>query len=199
MLQIDDTIVSLAIIENKFSCDLKACKGSCCRYGDSGAPLTAEEAAILERIWPRLLPFLRPEGNRAIEAHGTSMTDIEGELVTPLINNEECAFAVMDDGVFRCGIEIAYNAGAIDFRKPLSCHLFPVRIKQYRDFKAVNYEEWPICRPGVAAGVNQNSSLWEYLREPLVRAFGEEWYDKLRWAAQEYNKKESHGKNKKLH
>ena len=188
MLQIDDTIVSLAIIEKKFSCDLKACKGSCCRYGDTGAPLTAEEAATLERIWPELWPFLRPEGIREIEKQGTSIKDIEGELVTPLINNEECAFTVMDDGVFRCGIEIAYHAGAIDFRKPLSCHLFPVRVKQYRDFRAVNYEEWAICRPGVAEGLKKDSSLWTYLREPLVRAFGEDWYDKLQWAAHEYKK-----------
>jgi hypothetical protein len=188
MLQIEDTIISLALIEKKFSCDLKACKGSCCRYGDTGAPLTDEEAATLERIWPELWPFLRLEGIRAIEMQGTSLRDIEGELVTPLVNNEECAFTVMEDGIFRCGIEIAFKAGAVGFRKPLSCHLFPVRVKQYRDFKAVNYEDWPICRPGTAAGVKQNSTLRAYLREPLIRAFGEEWYDKLQWAANEYNK-----------
>jgi hypothetical protein len=188
MLQIDKTIISLALIEKKFLCDLKACKGSCCHYGDTGAPLTDEEAATLERIWPELLPFLRPEGIRAIKAQGTSMRDIEGELVTPLINNEECAYTVMEDDIFKCGIETAFTAGAVGFRKPLSCHLFPVRVKQYSDFKGVNYEEWPICRPGVAAGIKQNSPLWSYLREPLVRAFGEEWYDKLQWAANEYNK-----------
>jgi hypothetical protein len=188
MLQIDETIISLALIEKKFSCDLKACKGSCCRYGDTGAPLTDEEAATLERIWPELWPFLRPEGIRAIEVQGTSLRDTEGELVTPLINNEECAYTVMEDDIFKCGIETAFTAGAVGFRKPLSCHLFPVRVKQYRDFKGVNYEEWPICRPGVAAGVKQNSPLWSYLREPLVRAFGEEWYDKLQWSANEYNK-----------
>ncbi|MGB8359526.1 MAG: DUF3109 family protein [Bacteroidales bacterium] len=188
MLQIDDTIVSLSIIEKKFSCDLKACKGSCCRYGDTGAPLTAEEAATLERIWPELWPFLRPEGIRAIEAQGTSLADIEGELVTPLVNNEECAFTLIEDGIFKCGIETAFNAGAVGFRKPLSCHLFPVRVKQYSSFKAVNYEEWAICRPGVTAGVKHNSPLWTYLREPLVRAFGDEWYDKLQWSAEEYSR-----------
>ncbi len=101
MLQIDDTIVSLALIEKKFSCDLAACKGSCCRYGDTGAPLTALEAAELERIRPALLPFLRPEGIRAIEKLGTSVTDIEGELVTPLISNEECAYTIMEDDVYK--------------------------------------------------------------------------------------------------
>jgi hypothetical protein len=188
MLQIDDTIVSLALLEKKFSCDLQACKGSCCRYGDTGAPLTAEEAATLERIWPDLWPYLRPEGIRAAEAQGTSLADIEGELVTPLVNNEECAYTVIEDGIYKCGIEMAFIAGAVDFRKPLSCHLFPVRVKQYSSFRAVNYEEWAICRPGVAAGVKKNSPLWDYLKDPLVRAFGEEWYDKLKWSAEEYGK-----------
>jgi hypothetical protein len=128
------------------SCDLAACKGSCCRYGDTGAPLTAEEAAELERIRPALLPWLRPEGIRAIEKLGTSVTDIEGELVTPLISNEECAYTIMEDDVYKCGIETAFNAGAVNFRKPLSCHLFPVRVKQYSSFRAVNYEEWSICK-----------------------------------------------------
>lgn len=193
MLQIDDTIVSLALIEKKFSCDLAACKGSCCRYGDTGAPLTASEAAELERIRPAVLPFLRPEGIRALEKLGTSVTDMEGELVTPLINNEECAYAVMEEDVYKCGIEIAYNAGAVDFRKPLSCHLFPVRVKQYSSFRAVNYEEWSICKPGVACGVKENTDLFRFLREPLMRAFGEEWYDKLEWAAGEYNKQKDNG------
>ncbi len=188
MLQIDDTIVSLALIEKKFSCDLSVCKGSCCRYGDTGAPLTAEEAETLGRIKPLLLPFLRQEGIAAIESAGTSMKDIEGELVTPLINNEECAYTVMDGDVYKCGIETAFNAGAVDFRKPLSCHLFPVRVKQYRDFRAVNYEEWPICKPGVTAGEEQDTELCIFLSEPLERAFGKEWYAKLLWAAGEYGK-----------
>lgn len=188
MLQIEDTIVSLALIEKKFSCDLVSCKGSCCRYGDSGAPLTAEEAATLNSILPELRPYLRGEGLSEIEMRGTSITDIEGELVTPLINNEECAYTVIEYGIFKCAIEIAYHAGAVKFRKPLSCHLFPVRVKQYRDFRAVNYEEWPICLPAVAAGEKHNSHLWVYLREPLVRAFGEEWYNRLLFAATEYDK-----------
>lgn len=188
MLQIDDTIVSLALIEKRFSCDLSVCKGSCCRYGDTGAPLTPEEASILDRIWPEIIPFLRPEGIRAIEKAGTSMTDIEGDLVTPLISNRECAYTIMEGDVYKCGIEMAFNAGAVDFRKPLSCHLFPVRIKSYRNFRAVNYEEWAICRPGKAAGVKNNIDLFVFLHDPLVRAFGQEWYNQLLWAAGEYGK-----------
>jgi len=195
MLQIDDTIVSLALIEKRFLCDLSACKGSCCRYGDTGAPLTAEEASLLDRIWPDLWPFLRPEGIRAIEKNGTSVTDIEGELVTPLINNEECAYTIMDGDIYKCGIEAAFDAGAVSFRKPVSCHLFPVRIKQYRNFRAVNYEEWSICKPGVACGRKENMELFIFLREPLIRAFGQEWYDKLQWAAGEYVKYNDNGKH----
>ncbi|MDF1560629.1 MAG: DUF3109 family protein [Bacteroidales bacterium] len=195
MLQIDDTIVSLALIEKEFSCDLTACKGNCCRYGDTGAPLMPEEAATLERIGPELRPYLRPEGIRAIDKLGTSIKDLEGEDVTPLINNEECAYTVMEGDIFRCGIEMAFIAGAVDFRKPLSCHLFPVRVKQYRDFRAVNYEEWSICRPGVVAGTGKGIKLYAFLKEPLVRSFGEEWYDKLQWSANEYAKKNNHGSN----
>lgn len=195
MLQIDDTIVSLALIEKRFLCDLPACKGSCCRYGDTGAPLTSEEAAIMERIWPQVRPYLRPEGISAIENQGTNITDREGELVTPLINNEECAYTVMEDDIFKCGIETAFNAGAVSFRKPLSCHLFPVRVKQYRDFRAVNYEEWAICTPGVACGAKQNMKVYLFLREPLIRAFGEEWYNRLHWAAGEYHNYNDHGKH----
>jgi len=116
------------------------------------------------------------------------MKDIEGELVTPLINNEECAYTVMEGDVFKCGIEMAFNAGAVDFRKPLSCHLFPVRIKNYRDFRAVNYEKWQLCRPGVALGAKNNIELCIFLRDPLIRALGQEWYNKLLWAAGEYGK-----------
>ena len=195
MLQIDDTIVSLALIEKKFVCDLAACKGSCCRYGDTGAPLTAEEASALERIWPDLWPWLRPEGIRAIEKQGTSITDFDGELVTPLISNEECAYTIMDDDVYKCGIEAAFNAGAVDFRKPVSCHLFPVRVKSYNTFRAVNYEEWFICKSGVACGAKQNTELYLFLREPLIRAFGEEWYNRLHWAAGEYHKYNDNGKH----
>ena len=188
MLQIDDTIVSLSLIEKEFACDLEACKGSCCRYGDSGAPLAEEEGAILERILPDIRPFMREEGYRAIIGEGSFVTDIEGDCVTPLIDNAECAYTVIEDGIFKCAIEKAWHAGAVSFRKPLSCHLFPVRVKSYRNFRAVNYEEWPICRPALAAGRRDGTGLWVSLKDPLVRAFGVEWYDKLLFAATEYNK-----------
>jgi hypothetical protein len=188
MFQIDDTIVSLSVVEQKFICDLKACKGNCCRYGDSGAPLLPEEAEKLIKIWPDIRPFMRPEGIAVVENHGITVSDVEGDTVTPLIENEECAFTTLQDGVFGCAIEKAFSAGKTDFRKPLSCHLFPVRVKNYTDFKAVNYEEWPICKPAVEAGQRENVDLFKFLKDPLIRAFGNEWYKKLQFAAKEYAK-----------
>ena len=147
MLRINNTIFSLDILEKKFKCDLTQCMGNCCRYGDSGAPLSVEETLILDEIWEEVKPFLRPEGVAAIEGKGKSVKDFENENVTPLIGNEECAYTILNDNIFMCGIEQAWFAGKISFRKPLSCHLFPVRIKCYPDFKAVNYEELAICSP----------------------------------------------------
>jgi len=188
MFQIDDTIVSATLLETMFACDLSACHGCCCHYGDAGAPLTDEEAITLERILPELKPFLREDGIKAIEEKGSSVTDREGETVTPLIGNEECAYTIIENGIFRCGIEKAFIDRVISFRKPLSCHLFPVRVKKFSDFRAVNYEEWPICRPAVAAGGRDGIDLHIFLKEPLIRAFGNEWYNKLLFAAKEYKK-----------
>jgi len=183
VLRINDIIFSLDILEKKFRCDLPRCLGSCCRYGDAGAPLTDEEVKILKEIWPEIKPFLRPEGILVIENEGTSVTDFEKEKVTPLINNEECAYTLLDGNIFLCGIEKAWTEGAISFRKPVSCHLFPVRIKQYRDFKAVNYQEISICRPGRECGDGEGVYLYEFLKEPLIRALGEEVYHDLCIAA----------------
>jgi len=188
MFQIDDTIVSFSVVEANFACDLRACKGCCCRYGDSGAPLQPEEVIILEKSFPVIMHYMRPEGITAVHEKGTSVKDIEGDTVTPLIGNEECAYTTLEDGVFRCAIEKAFNAREIKLRKPVSCHLFPVRVKNFTDFRAVNYEEWPICRPAVIAGNRDKTKLYMFLKEPLVRVFGREWYKKLHVAAKEYEK-----------
>ncbi len=188
MLRINDIVFSLDILEKKFRCDLPRCLGSCCRYGDSGAPLTDEEVNILKDIWPKVKPYLRDEGIHVIENEGTSVTDFENERVTPLINNEECAYTVIDNNIFMCGIEKAWTDGEITFQKPLSCHLFPVRIKQYKDFKAVNYQEISICLPGRECGSGEGVYLYEFLREPLIRALGEEVYNDLCIAALELSR-----------
>jgi hypothetical protein len=179
MLRIDDTIFSFDILEKKFRCNLQACHGNCCRYGDSGAPLSLYETQILDEIWPDVRPFLRDEGIAAIEEQGKSVTDFENESVTPLIGNEECAYTIFNENTLQCGIEKAWYEKKISFRKPVSCHLFPVRIKKYSDFKTVNFEELAICSPARLTGKEDGVYLYEFLKEPLIRAFGEEMYNDL--------------------
>jgi Protein of unknown function (DUF3109) len=183
MLRINNTIFSFDILEKKFICDLPKCLGNCCRYGDSGAPLTADEAKILEEIFEKVKPYLRPEGIASINSLGTSVTDFENEKVTPLIDNEECAYTNKDGNIFLCGIEQAWADGKISFRKPLSCHLFPVRIRRYSDFIAVNYEELAICLPARVQGKRKNVYVYQFLKEPLTRALGEDLYNELCIAA----------------
>jgi hypothetical protein len=185
MLRINDTIFSFDILEKKFVCDLSTCNGNCCRYGDSGAPLSNTEAIILNEIWPLLKPYLRQEGINAIEREGASMVDFQNELVTPLIGNEECAYTVMDGTIFKCGIENAWKDGKISFRKPISCHLFPIRIKHFSSFKGVNYEELSICNCARQKGSKEGIFVYEFLKEPLIRAVGIETYDELCIAATE--------------
>jgi hypothetical protein len=188
MLRINNTIFSFDLLEKKLICHLPKCFGNCCRYGDSGAPLTADEANILEDILDKVKPYLRPEGIAAINEKGTSVTDFENEKVTPLIGNEECAYTNKDDNIFLCGIEKAWTDGKISFKKPLSCHLFPVRIKQYSDFRAVNYEELAICKPALVEGNRKGVYVYQFLKEPLIRALGEELYNELCIAAIELRK-----------
>jgi hypothetical protein len=188
MLRINNTIFSFDILEKKFICNLPKCLGNCCRYGDSGAPLTTDEADILEEILDKVIPYLRPEGIAAINEKGTSVTDFENDKVTPLIGNGECAYTNKDGNIFLCAIEQAWSEGKISFRKPLSCHLFPVRIKQYSDFRAVNYEDLAICSPARIEGNRKGVYVYMFLKESLIRALGEELYNELCIAAVELRK-----------
>lgn len=192
MLQIDNTIISRDIFEKKFKCDLTKCKGNCCVYGDSGAPLEKEEIKILEEIYPKVKPFLRPEGIRAIEEIGTSMVDSDGDDVTPLINKNECAYTVIESGIYFCGIEKAYLKKKIKFQKPISCHIFPIRTKDYQDFTAVNYEKWDICKDAVKLGNEENVEVVDFLKRPLIRKFGKIWYKDLKIASKELKKSNNH-------
>ena len=191
MLRIDDTIFSFDILEKKFRCDLPSCLGNCCRYGDSGAPLSNEEVHILESVYPLVKPFMRPEGIAAVQEKGTSVKDFENDNVTPLVGNEECAYTIVGGGIFKCAIEQAFEQGRIKFRKPVSCHLFPARIKYYSDFRAVNYQELPICSSAREKGINDGVYVYEFLKEPLIRALGEAMYTELCIAAEELRKQRS--------
>jgi hypothetical protein len=189
MLRIDNHIFSLDLLEKKFICDLPECLGNCCRYGDSGAPLTPDEVKILNDIQADLEPYLRHAGKKTIDESGTSERDIEGEMVTPLIDGAECAYTIIEDGnIFKCAIEKAWSDGRITFRKPISCNLFPVRMKKFVTFTAVNYEELPICMAARERGRKEDVCAYEFLREPLIRALGEEMYDQLCIAALELRK-----------
>jgi len=183
MLRIKDIIFSLDIIEEKFCCDLQHCRGVCCRYGDSGAPLTEGEVGILENIWKDVKPFLRKEGKSVIIRQGTSIIDSDGDRVTPLIDNLDCAYSVISGDIIKCGLERAWSEGKTNFRKPLSCHLFPVRLKEFPGFTAVNYQMLSVCSGGRDKGMRDGTYLYEFLKEPLIRAFGEEVYNELFQAA----------------
>ena len=185
MLRIDDTIFSFDILEKKFRCNLPECLGNCCRYGDSGAPLSDAEVKILDDIWPDVKSFLRPEGIEAIMEKGRSVRDFENDWVTPLIGDAECAYTIIKDGIYMCGIELAWSDSRISFRKPLSCHLFPARIKYYSNFRAVNYQEISICSPALKTGQAEGIYVYEFLKEPLIRALGKDLYNELCIAAVE--------------
>jgi len=191
MIRIGDTIFSFDILEKKFKCDLPKCLGTCCRYGDSGAPLLADEVRILQEIWPSVRKYLRPEGVKAIDAQGTSITDRDNDRVTPLINDEECAYTIMNGNTYMCGIEMAWSEKTVTFQKPLSCHLFPVRMKKFPEFTAVNYEEIAICSPARDLGNSEGQYVYEFLKIPLMRALGEKTYNELCIAARELRKKKA--------
>ncbi|MDP4222185.1 MAG: DUF3109 family protein [Bacteroidota bacterium] len=189
MLRIGNTIFSDDILEKKFKCNLQKCLGNCCRYGDSGAPLSAEEADIIDDIFPVIKPFLRSEGIDAIGEQGTSTRDFENDIVTPLVGNAECAYAIIKDNIFMCGIEKAFLDGRISFQKPVSCHLFPARIKKFRGFAAVNYQELSICYSALECGGDDGVYVYEFLKAPFIRVLGEETYRELCIAAEELRRR----------
>lgn len=180
MIQIDNTIVSDELRTRKFVCNLKACKGICCVEGDAGAPLEDKEVEFLQNNLEQIKPYMNENGKEAIAVQGVSVLDAEGEKVTPLVNSAECAFVVFDEnGVAKCAIENANADGKIDFKKPISCHLYPVRINKYPSFTAVNYHEWDICVDACTLGEELGVKVYEFLKEPLIRYFGEKWYEQL--------------------
>ncbi|WP_179009177.1 DUF3109 family protein [Winogradskyella forsetii] len=180
MFQLGKTIVSEDIIEKDFVCNLSACKGACCIDGDAGAPLDKEEAQILEDIYPKVRPFLRKDGIAAIEKQGTSITTDFGDLETPLINGADCAYVIFDKKkTALCGIEEAYNQGEISWKKPVSCHLYPIRVKEYTEFSGVNYDKWEICDDACALGKELQVPVYKFVKEALIRKFGEDWYAEL--------------------
>lgn len=190
MIQIDDKLMSDDVIERKFVCDLKKCKGECCVSGDSGAPLKFAETQLLDKLFPIFKEYMRPEGIKAVQENGAYYEDQEGEFVTMLVDNNECAYVVFDkDKIAWCAIERAFNDGKIDFRKPASCFLYPIRIKHFTELTAVNFDEWDICKSALKLGKKTGVEVYKFLKTPLSEEFGSQWYEKLCYYAENEHKK----------
>ena len=193
MIEIDNTIVSLDVIEKQFCCNVSLCKGACCVEGDSGAPLENDEVLAIEDAIESISKFLSNKAKELIITDGVAMIDSDGDLVTPLNDNRECVFTVFNKGVAECAIEKSWENKECSLQKPVSCHLYPIRLKQYDKFTAVNYHPWDICKPALNFGKKEGLFLYKFAKPALIRKFGTEWYDQLCLAA-EYvfkNKKES--------
>ncbi|RVU26476.1 DUF3109 family protein [Sandaracinomonas limnophila] len=180
MYLIDDTVITSDISQEFFVCDLSKCKGACCIEGDLGAPLEEEELEIIDRIQADIEPYLSEIGKEEIKKQGTWVRDEDGDYSTPIIKGRECVYAIYDDkGYLKCAIEQAYLDGKVDFQKPISCHLYPIRVSKLAEFKAVNYERWSICSDACSHGKSLGVPLYKFLKTPLIRKFGEKWYEEL--------------------
>jgi uncharacterized protein YifE (UPF0438 family) len=184
VVQIEDKIVSLDVFEKQFCCDLSVCKGACCVAGDSGAPLEADEILAIEDALPSISKLLTDKSKEVIKNSGVAIVDLDGDLVTPLINNKECVFVIFNNGIAECAIEKSWEKGECIIQKPVSCHLYPIRLTKYNKFTAVNFHEWNICKPALINGKKSGMPLSEFAKDSLIRKFGKEWYRQLNIAAE---------------
>lgn len=185
LIELDDKIISTQIFDKKFVCDLNSCKGACCVEGDAGAPLTWEEVEIIQENLEKIKPFMRQEGIEIIAKSDVFYLDEEDQPVTSLVNQKECVFVQFENGIAKCSIEQAHKEGSLSFKKPISCHLYPIRLKKFNEYTAMNYEEWDVCKPACSCGEELNIPVFKFLKEPLIRAFGEEFYSELEQVSKE--------------
>lgn len=180
MIIIDNTILSDDIRDHHFVCDLIKCKGACCVEGDLGAPLDKEELVQIEASLPIVREYLTKEGLDVIDKIGISEEDEDGDITTTTIQGKECVFAIRDNqNILKCGIEQAWAEGKSKFRKPISCHLYPIRITKYNQYDALNYDRWSICSPACEKGEQLQVPIYKFLKEPLIKKYGQEWYERL--------------------
>ena len=185
MIEIDDKIISTDILTVRFACDLGCCKGMCCVECNSGAPLSDEEIDILEQEYHNYRPYMTQQSIEALETQGFFVVDHEGDYTTPLIDDADCAYAVTNDGVTFCAVEMAYRDGKTPFLKPISCHLYPIRVKKFGNGSyGLNYHRWNICSSALECGERAGTAIYKSLREPIIRRFGSEFYESLDAAAQ---------------
>ena len=190
MLQVGNVLVSLDAVERFFCCDLSKCLGECCIEGDAGAPVTEEEYRKVKEILPLVWDDLLPAAQKVIEEQGVGYVDEDGDLVTSIVDGKNCVFTCYGDGgMCYCAVEKAYREGRVDFYKPVSCHLYPLRLTEYKDFTAVNYHRWKICKAAEVLGRKEGIRVYQFLKEPLIRRFGAEWYDELCCVCDAYLKK----------
>ncbi len=193
MIDIDNKIIHLDIFSECFACDICKCKGICCVEGDSGAPINTDEEAKIIELLPKIYDRLTEEAKYIVDNHGISMIDQEGDLTTTILESRgACVFTQFDKNeIAYCLIEKAWEEGLTDFRKPISCHLYPIRIKKYSTFDAVNYNVWDICKDALIKGKVENVKIFQFLKEPLIRKYGKEWYDEV-CCAEKLLKEENH-------
>ena len=190
MIAIDKTLISEDLLDKKFVCDLNACKGACCVAGDSGAPLDKEELPVLESVLKEVKPYMVKKGIKAIEKNGAFVIDSDGDYTTTLVSDgAECVFVYFDENkIAKCAIEKAYLEGKIKWHKPISCHLYPVRITKHKAYDAVNYDKWEICKPACSCGEKLDVPVYKFLKAPLIRKYGKEWYKQLELQAKVFLK-----------
>ena len=180
MIVVDNTIISDDIAENYFVCDLSKCKGACCVEGDLGAPLENDELEKIDEVFDKVEPYLSEKGKEAIAQQGRYIFDEDREFSTPTIDGKECAYALYDEsGTLKCAFEQAFNDKKTKFKKPISCHLYPIRISKYDDYDAINYDRWEICNPACSLGQQLRVPLFKFVKDALIRKYGKEWYGKL--------------------
>ncbi len=180
MIEVGSVLLHEDLIKENFVCNLNKCKGACCLEGDSGAPLEMAELDTLNEIYPKVKPFMTQKGIDTIEKNGTYVTDFEGDYTTPCVDvNKECAYVIWENGITKCAIEKAYEQGAVNWQKPISCHLYPIRITKYPEFDVLNYDRWSICSPACSFGNELKVRVFEFLKAPLIRKYGADWYQEL--------------------
>ena len=183
MIEIDDKIVSADLLRECFACDISRCKGICCVEGDAGAPLELDEVDILEEEYDAYAKYMTEEGRREVEKQGFMVVDADGDYTTPLVNNAECAYAFTENGITFCAIERAYRNGECSFLKPISCHLYPIRVTQFSNGSyGLNYHRWAVCGSARECGNKLGLPVYKGLKEPIIRAFGEDFYRQLEMA-----------------
>ena len=190
MYQIGDVLISDEVLTERFICDLKACMGACCIEGDAGAPLDLDEVLQIEEVLPVIWEQLSIQARKVINKQGVAYTDPEGQLVTSIVNGKDCVFTCYDEkGCCYCALEKAYREGKTHFYKPLSCHLYPIRMKKVGELDALNYNRWNICKAALLLGQKENVRVFEFLKEPLIRKFGKAWYQELVDAVEELKRR----------